>query len=445
MISWRHPRGGRRQPEAVHRHARRVALLATIVAGAIYVGAAAIGDVVDQAHLEGGIDARLGARVVELARSVPASGVPVVVTNPAHRGTDRSAGESGDLDDAPIFSWWLPKGRTGAVALQSDEPALVPVPPGGGASDGVLAGHPFRFHQKVLARGTLVVGTSTAQLGAIRTTLLVIEGSFLPVVLLLIYAVATVIGRGAAAPIERARREQLDFTADASHELRTPLAVIEAEVGLALASQRDAESYRGSLERVAGESKRLTGIVEELLWLARLDALPVPPPREFVDLGALAEQAAGRFGRIAAARSITLTCWTDGAGGPFVVAPADWLDRLVSVLLDNACRYASNDGSVGLTARSEGTRSLLVVEDSGPGFGSAETTELVRRFHRASEAPGGAGLGLSIAETIVRETGATWTFGRAPAGGARIEVSWPAPPLGQTAETRVDAAPRAFD
>jgi hypothetical protein len=65
------------------------------------------------------------------------------------------------------------------------------------------------------------------------------------------------------------------------------------------------------------------------------------------------------------------------------------------------------------------------VEDSGPGIAPEERTQLFDRFHRATDQPGGAGLGLAIADFVVRSTGGKWSIGDAPTGGARMEVSWP--------------------
>ena len=95
--------------------------------------------------------------------------------------------------------------------------------------------------------------------------------------LVLVFAGAFIVGRQTAGPIEQARRRQLEFTADASHELRTPLAVIEAETSLALANLEEGGSDSATLRRVADETHRMRTIVEDLLWLARFDALPPDP------------------------------------------------------------------------------------------------------------------------------------------------------------------------
>jgi signal transduction histidine kinase len=96
----------------------------------------------------------------------------------------------------------------------------------------------------------------------------------------------------------------------------------------------------------------------------------------------------------------------------------------VSVLLDNACRYANESGRVEISVSSSGARVRLFVDDSGPGIAEDEREHIAQRFHRASAAPGGAGLGLSIADAVVRATNGEWRVAAAPLGGARIEASW---------------------
>ncbi|HEY6058858.1 MAG TPA: HAMP domain-containing sensor histidine kinase, partial [Candidatus Limnocylindrales bacterium] len=242
---------------------------------------------------------------------------------------------------------------------------------------------------------------------------------------------AVTIGRRVAAPIEAARRRQLDFTADASHELRTPLSVIEANTSLALAEDRDETWYQSAFERVDHESKRMRRLLDDMLWLARFDAAITPPGREPVDIGVLAGQTADRFAAVAETRRVRLTVHVPDEGLS-VAAPPELLDRLLGVLLDNACKYVPEGGQVDLSVARDGSRVAVTVDDSGPGIPEAERTRVFDRFHRAevqTDRSGGsatgAGLGLAIADAIVRATGGRWQLGSAPAGGARFSVSWP--------------------
>jgi signal transduction histidine kinase len=111
-----------------------------------------------------------------------------------------------------------------------------------------------------------------------------------------------------------------------------------------------------------------------------------------------------------------------------MIAPAEWIDRLASVLLDNACKYASEPGAVLIQVGRIDQRVVLCVEDSGPGIPAAERERLFDRFTRGTDRARGHGLGLAIADSVVRSTGGRWRVDDAgdDIGGAHMEVSWPA-------------------
>ena len=250
------------------------------------------------------------------------------------------------------------------------------------------------------------------------------------------------VGLRALAPVEQARRRQLEFTADASHELRTPLAVIRAETDVALAVPRDAAGYREALARIQGETGRMRQLVEDMLWLARFDSRPPPPRDEPVDLGTLASGCADRF------RSAGPALTADIPAAPALIsAPPEWIDRLAGVLVDNACRYAGPGGQVRVRVLAQGSRASLVVEDSGPGIPAADRARLFDRFYRATEDGSGAGLGLAIGDSIVRATGGRWQVGDSELGGTLMSVSWhQVPPrASRPAELGADGASAARD
>ncbi|HXR53767.1 MAG TPA: HAMP domain-containing sensor histidine kinase, partial [Acidimicrobiales bacterium] len=287
-----------------------------------------------------------------------------------------------------------------------------------------INGHSFRLAEVPVQGGWLVGGQSLAEEEHVERVLLAVEIIAGPIVLVATFLGTSVIGLKASGPIEEVRRRQLEFTADASHELRTPLSVIEAEVGLALSSSRDAGQYRDTLERVARESGRLRHLVEDLLWLSRFDSEPPPPGNEPVDLVPIAESCADRFAAFAEAKGVTLAVMQQGEAQAWISAPPEWVDRLVGVLVDNACRYAGPAGTVRIVVKAQGSRVSLAVEDSGPGIPPDERTKLFDRFHRTTDHGTGAGLGLAIADSVVRSTGGRWHVGDTSLGGARLEVSW---------------------
>ena len=333
-----------------------------------------------------------------------------------------------DADSAPVFLWRAD--ARGSVTGHS--PAAPALPPsvlaawspreGYAFTVGLSSLGPFRLKMTRDDGAWLVAGQSVA--GDAHTRRLLLYGEIIagPFLLLAMFGGLLVVGQRALAPVEQARRRQLEFTADASHELRTPLSVIRAEADVALAAPRAAGQYRDALTRIQGESRRLRQLVDDMLWLARFDSSPPPPGEEPVDLSTLAQACADRFRAVGPAVSAETR---DGA--VLINAPPEWIDRLAGVLVDNACRHAGPDGKVRIQVRAQGSRVSLTVEDSGPGIPEAERPFLFDRFHRVSQdgaSPGGAGLGLAIGDSIVRSTGGRWHVGDSPLGGALLSVSW---------------------
>ncbi len=328
-----------------------------------------------------------------------------------------------DIDDAPTFAWRVATSGV-ATPLGTGAPRL----PTRTWSDGVtsfsIAGTPFRFDAVRQGSGWLVAGESVAQLDRVRSALLGPETLFGLVLGLVVFGGSLAIGRRASAPLEEIHRRQVEFTADASHELRTPLSVIEAEVGLALSRPRSPEDYRRTLERVRGEGDRLRRIVEDLLWLARADNEGSVTSDETADVGAIVRACSARFQSVAAARSVSLRARIDEEGPYLIRSDPDLIDRLVGVLVDNACRYAGDGGEVNLSVSTAGGRVVLRADDSGPGIPEEQRAHVLDRFHRVNPEAGGTGLGLAIADAVVRTSDGTWTIGTAPEGGARMQVTW---------------------
>jgi signal transduction histidine kinase len=389
--------------------ALRVAVIVTLLTGCVYVVAAVAIYGFASARLTSKTDGRLSEALTDARQNV-------------------SDATDDDTDSTPVYLWSIVR-SAGSDPVVTARPASAPALPTRVLSDlpragtavTVDLGRPGTYRLLTARDSTryLVTGVSTA--GNLHTLHLLIDGELVagPLLLLIMFGGSLIVGLRALAPVEQARQRQLEFTADASHELRTPLSVLQAEVDVALSTRRTATAYRDSLVRVKSEGDRLRHLVDDLLWLARFDSQPPPPGREPVDIATLAAGCADRF------RAIGPAITADTASGPALIsAPPEWIDRLMGVLMDNACRYAGPDGQVRIGVRSGGGRLALVVEDSGPGIPEDRRARLFDRFERADEAGSGTGLGLAIGDSIVRSTGGRWRIAASPLGGALVEVSW---------------------
>ncbi len=398
----------------------KVAAVATLVVVVVYAGAVALLDVFAAHRLVAQVDRQLVSRLAAAQVRPPA--LATKEPDSPGGGVHYGLGIYGE----PIYVWEIaPQSRVAqANAASPPLPSLVWPEAGAGSVTRSLSGTDYRLLSVPYRGGLLVAGESLTELAHVENVLVISELIAAPVLLIAMFLASLLIGLRSAKPIELAHRRQLEFTADASHELRTPLSVIEAELSLAQSSAGTGES--ATLGRIARESERLKRIVEDLLWLARFDSAPPPPASGAIDLATIAEGCAQRFTALAGARSLHLQLQRVGTGPPMIVAPADWIDRLAAVLVDNACKYAGKAGCVRIEVGRAGSRVVLAVEDSGPGIPEAERAQLFDRFRRGTNQAGGHGLGLAIADSIVRSTGGRWRIDASEAlGGARMEVSWP--------------------
>jgi len=211
------------------------------------------------------------------------------------------------------------------------------------------------------------------------------------------------------------------FTGDAAHELRSPVAAIRAQSEVAVAHP-DPDLADETLRAIADEATRLSTLLADLLALARADAGQRVDARP-VDLVSASREAIGRAGPGPAFELVAPTPATVGA------TPTE-VGLVLDNLLGNARRHARS--LVRVVVLPAGRWVRLVVEDDGPGIPVADRERVFDRFTRLGggrdddTADGGAGLGLALVAALVRGRGGTVVAGATAAGGARLEVRWPA-------------------
>lgn len=215
-------------------------------------------------------------------------------------------------------------------------------------------------------------------------------------------------------PAEEAWEQQRRFVADASHERKTPLTVILTNTGILLAHSGDTIAQQQKwVEYIRDEAQRMRALVEDLLFLAKSDAgketSPVTAP---VDVSELTWSALLPFEPVAFEQGVEME--SEIADQLTVQGNADQLRRLVAILLDNAVKYAGNDGRVKLVlSRPERGGVCLTVHNTGPAIPPEHLPHLFERFYRADDSrartSGGYGLGLAIAKRIVDGHGGSIT------------------------------------
>lgn len=217
---------------------------------------------------------------------------------------------------------------------------------------------------------------------------------------------------------------QRRFVADASHELRTPLTTIRGNVGLLL--KRDditADDRVAALNDIAGESERMSRMVQDLLTLARADA-GYHLDKTLVDLLPIVQEVSRQAQMLQPSRHIELL---DGLPAP-MQGNADAIKQLLWILVDNAFKHTGEDGRIELRLGNGNRAVKLAVADDGPGIPSEDLERIFERFYQSDVARSGqgTGLGLAIARWIAQEHGGRVYAANNPRGGAAFTVEFPA-------------------
>src|SRR6266700_3532627 len=132
------------------------------------------------------------------------------------------------------------------------------------------------------------------------------------------------------------------FSADLAHELRTPVANILGEAQVALTRERSPEEYREVIESTIAECERLSGIVDNLLFVARVDAARESIERKLIDARAAVEKIATFYQTLAEDRNVAIHC---SGEGEIYVDPA-LFERALGNLMDNALRFTPEGGTI---------------------------------------------------------------------------------------------------
>jgi len=213
------------------------------------------------------------------------------------------------------------------------------------------------------------------------------------------------------------------FSADLAHELRTPIANMLGEAQVALSRDRSAAEYRETIESTIGECERLSGIVDNLLFVARADAATEPVERIRFDARAAVEKIAAFYETIAEDRHVAINCSGQGQ----ISADPALFERAVGNLVDNALRFTPENGSIQIALAERTNDFEVAVSDNGSGVAPEHLPRVFDRFYRAEPSRGsdGAGLGLALVKSIVDLHGGTARIQSEVGRGTTVSITFP--------------------
>lgn len=229
----------------------------------------------------------------------------------------------------------------------------------------------------------------------LRITLCAAGACWLAVFLLLL-----LFSRQAVKPFAENLAKQRHFITDASHELKTPLAIIAANAEvLAL------ESDNRWLESIRNQTGRMNHLVESLVELARTEETSDALLMQDFDLSAAVAEVLASFLTIAEAQDKILLSAVDP--NVHIRGSEDAVRRLASLLLENAVKYTPTGGKIRVAISRQGKNAILRVTNTSDPLDQEKLSHLFDRFYRAdpsrSRQTGGCGIGLSVAQAIIRQ------------------------------------------
>ena len=237
--------------------------------------------------------------------------------------------------------------------------------------------------------------------------------------------------RSMSRDLQRTLQARSDLVSNVSHELSTPLTAIKGLIETLRDGAVDDLNARDKfMASIEGETDRLIRLVNDLLVLSRADSQALTLHRERFDLSDLARACVDELAAPAAVHRVSLS--VDGQAMR-VHADPDRIRQVLVNLLDNAIRYSPPDETVRVIVSSAPGSVAISVQDRGPGIPAAEQARVFERFYRADKSRArdtrgavGAGLGLSIAQTLVEAHGGHIALESHEGQGTTVRFTLPA-------------------
>ncbi len=216
-----------------------------------------------------------------------------------------------------------------------------------------------------------------------------------------------------------------DFISSVSHELRTPLTAIK---GWAETMQLDGFQDKRTLEKGIGiiikETERLGGIVEEVLDFSRIQQDRMVLIMDRVDLIAELDESIYML-KERANRENKHIIYEAPEMLPIIVGDRNRLRQVFMNIIDNALKYSSSDGIVNINADHVDDEIIITVADNGCGISAEDLPKVKQKFYKANQTVRGSGIGLAVADEIIRLHHGTLDIDSTEGEGTTVTITIP--------------------
>lgn len=209
-------------------------------------------------------------------------------------------------------------------------------------------------------------------------------------------------------PVEKTWSQQKQFIADASHELKTPLTVLLANMDILENNKSDTiQSQIKWIQASKQEAKQMKNLIEEMLFLAKSDANRIDNSKSTINVSDTLFSLILSMEVIAFEKNVIINYASTIDDNLYTIANEKQLMSLLSILLENACKYAYEETSITVKLKREQSKIKFEINNYGPVIPKNDIAHIFERFYRVDKSRnkehGGYGLGLSIAKKITDE------------------------------------------
>ena len=227
--------------------------------------------------------------------------------------------------------------------------------------------------------------------------------------------------------ISQSERMQSEFMSSVSHELRTPLTAISgwSETLLSAGGSVKTEDAKRGLDIILRESKRLTGMVEELLEFTRMQDGRFTLNVMKCDIRAEFEDTVFMYGSRLRQEGIELDYLENDSEIPEISCDPARMRQVFLNILDNSAKHGGEGGRITAEISRDGGDVVIRIRDFGPGIPEEEIPLVKRKFYKGSSKARGSGIGLAVCEEIVTMHGGTLALENAVGGGTAVTIRLP--------------------